>query len=370
MRIAIFHELPFGGARDSVYYFGRGLTDLGIDIDLYYSSDEKDEREESFFKYVHFYRFTPKKWRGKNWKSRIYKDTIELYKIDRLHKEIAEDIDDKNYDLVFIHGSQYIEAPFILKYLTSYKVFYCHDPYYRIVYEKLLLEEVKKMNFLNRLYENVNRKFRKHLDKQNFRKADFLIANSHFARTLISKVYGRGSEVVYPGVDVEFFAPQNKKKNLDIFFIGSYQKIDGYDLLEEALSKIAKNIVLQTRMFEDGWISSKQVIKDFYNRSKMVVCLAYNEPFGSVPLEAMSTGVPVIAVNEGGYKETVLDGKTGFLIKRDSDELAKKIKFLLNNTKKYKFMSKFGREYMTSKWTWDKSCKKLAILLKDTIKEI
>lgn len=370
MRIAMFHELPFGGARDSVYYFGRGLTNLGIDIDLYYSSEEEDERKDNFFRNVYFYQFFPKKRKGKNRTVRIYKDTVELYKIDRLHKRIAREIDDKNYDLVFIHGSQYIEAPFILKYLSSYKIFYCHDPYYRIIYEKLLLEEVKEMGFVNRLYETLNRKFRKHLDKQNLRNADFLIANSYFAKALVNKVYGRDSEVIYPGVDVKFYTPQNTRKDIDIFFIGSYQKIDGYHLLEEALNKISQKITLQARMFEDGWISNKKVIKDFYNRSKIVVCLAYNEPFGSVPLEAMSMGIPVIAVNEGGYKETVLDGKTGFLIKRDSKELAEKIKFLLSSSKEYKFMSKFGTEYVASEWTWDKSCKKLANLLKEKIRQI
>jgi len=40
----------------------------------------------------------------------------------------------------------------------------------------------------------------------------------------------------------------------------------------------------------------------------------YLEHFGIVPLEAMDAGVPVVAVDSGGPRETIVDGVTGFLI--------------------------------------------------------
>ena len=45
-------------------------------------------------------------------------------------------------------------------------------------------------------------------------------------------------------------------------------------------------------------------------------CLLYTpsgEHFGIVPIEAMYNELPVIAVNDGGPMETVVDGETGFL---------------------------------------------------------
>ncbi|KAJ1957120.1 Alpha-1,3-mannosyltransferase-like protein [Linderina pennispora] len=57
-------------------------------------------------------------------------------------------------------------------------------------------------------------------------------------------------------------------------------------------------------------------------------CILYtpsNEHLGIVPLEAMYMRVPVVAVNSGGPRETVLHGKTGYLCEPDQQEFAKAI---------------------------------------------
>ncbi len=47
------------------------------------------------------------------------------------------------------------------------------------------------------------------------------------------------------------------------------------------------------------------------------------EPFGLVPLEAMASGIPVVATRSGGIEETIKSGESGFLIeKSDSEALA------------------------------------------------
>jgi len=43
--------------------------------------------------------------------------------------------------------------------------------------------------------------------------------------------------------------------------------------------------------------------------------LATDEDFGITPVESMACGTPVIAYFGGGYKETVIDGKTGVFFK-------------------------------------------------------
>ena len=38
---------------------------------------------------------------------------------------------------------------------------------------------------------------------------------------------------------------------------------------------------------------------------------SFLEPLGLAPLEAMSFGLPVVAIKEGGLRETVIDGYNG-----------------------------------------------------------
>lgn len=49
-----------------------------------------------------------------------------------------------------------------------------------------------------------------------------------------------------------------------------------------------------------------------YKRSALVVYTPANEHFGIVPLEAMYLQKPVLAANNGGPVETVIDGQTGY----------------------------------------------------------
>ena len=53
--------------------------------------------------------------------------------------------------------------------------------------------------------------------------------------------------------------------------------------------------------------------RSLLSTASLLIYTPRNEHFGIVPLEAMLTGVPVLAANEGGPTETVLDGKTGWL---------------------------------------------------------
>jgi len=53
-----------------------------------------------------------------------------------------------------------------------------------------------------------------------------------------------------------------------------------------------------------------------------------DEDFGITPVEAMAAGKCVLATNEGGYRETVVDGMTGFLLPADANAFATKLREL------------------------------------------
>ncbi len=90
---------------------------------------------------------------------------------------------------------------------------------------------------------------------------------------------------------------------------------------------------------------------DYYQRAKAFVFpIKWNEPFGLVPVEAMSCGTPVIAFKNGGVAETVIDGETGFLVE-ESDSIEGLIEA---HSKIKKIRPKACRKHVESNFTVSK----------------
>lgn len=359
MKIAIFHELDFGGAKRVVMEFAKRLK-KNHHVDLYYVSEDKDRDIGDFFNETYFYKFYSKVWKGSNWKIRLYKDTIELISLYSLHKKIAQDIKSKNYDYIFIHPSKFTQAPFLLRFLKNKCIYYCQEPL-RIVYDPFL-SDISHIKFPKNIYEFLNRKFRKWIDSENFKNASIVLANSDYSKEFIKNSYGRIAEVCYLGIDAELFKPFKENKSIDVLFIGNND--DGYGLLKESLKLFKTKPKLKT-IFRDKKISiADQELVKIYNSSKVLVALNHNEPFGLIPLEAMACGTPVVAVEEGGYRESIIDSQTGYLIPRDPSILYEKVNKIINDLSLGERMGKNARENILKNWIWDKSVERFLKIIK------
>lgn len=365
MRIAFFHEVHAGGARRSVNEFGKQLKKRHL-VDLYYVDAKRNKQEEKNFSHSFFFKHTPKLWKGRNWKIRVFKDTIELYSLYRLHKKIGEIIDNNDYDVVFVDPSQFTQAPFLLRFLKTKSLYYCQEPL-RIVYEGIL-DFPKNTDIIRYRYEKLNRFIRKKIDLKNIHKATLVLANSEYSKTNIKKAYGIDAKVCYMGTNPHIFKLFKIKKDIDILFIGAYEFVDGYDLLKKALKKMKSKPLVKVHASEMEWIKGDKKIQILYSRSKIALCLAYNEPFGLIPLEAMACATPVVAVNEGGYKETIVNGKNGYLISRNANELAEKLDELLASPRKISRLGINGRKYILEKWSWEKRTKELEKIIRQLVK--
>lgn len=79
--------------------------------------------------------------------------------------------------------------------------------------------------------------------------------------------------------------------------------------------------------------------------AKLLIYTPQNEHLGIAPLEAMLAGIPVLAANEGGPTETVVEGKTGWL--RDVsnvDEWTTVIRNVLNGTCSQSNLQQMGEQ--------------------------
>ncbi len=352
MNVAIFHELPLGGARRVANEQCRELAKTHS-VDLYFV-DEKKQVEEFRLPYkVYYYKFGSKSWKGGNWKAKLYKDTIELWNLNKLHKKISEAINSRNYQAVIVHPSKFIQTPFILKYIQTKKIYYAHEVY-RIMYDPIFRYRKSKYP-LRYLYETLSRTIKKVVDASNVSYADLILVNSKYTKRGFLEFYGRESTVCYPGIDTNFFSPQKNKKDIDILFIGSLDyEADEFSLFKNALHFVNRKINVKIIGGGQDWITDRELLQ-YYRKARIVICTAHHEPLGLVPLEAAACEIPTIAVNEGGYKETLLNGRTGYLVKRNPLKIAEAIEMALNNGRILSQLGRNARQNVLTNWTLEKS---------------
>jgi glycosyltransferase involved in cell wall biosynthesis len=96
-----------------------------------------------------------------------------------------------------------------------------------------------------------------------------------------------------------------------------------------------------------------------YNNAILVAYEPYREPFGLVPLEAMACGKPVVGVDEGGVKETIVNQYTGLIVERNPRKFGEALQLLLEDPTLIDQYGKNGRKHTSANWSWETSVKKL-----------
>lgn len=232
----------------------------------------------------------------------------------------------KDYDLVLSSSSWYITKGFKKKGDNFTEICYCHTPP-RWLYGYNTSVNFQKYKIV-KAYALVVGHLLRQYDFKSAQKVDYFIANSNEVAGRIKKFYKKDATVIYPPINLPKVKITKKKdyyfivsrivgaKGLD-FAVEAALKLNlklkiagssaGYSLEQERLIKKAKGKVEFLGQVTDGQLSK------LYSQAKAFLALAYDEDFGITPVEAQSFGTPVIAYNGGGYKETVIDGKTGIL---------------------------------------------------------
>ena len=225
------------------------------------------------------------------------------------------------YDVIL--SSSHAVAKGVLTHSDQLHISYVHTPirYAWDLYHQYLKESGLDKGLKGKLAKYFLHKIRI-WDISTINRVDHYIANSHYIARRIKKVYGRESTVIYPPVDVEKFQLCAKKEEfyLTASRMVPYKKID---LIVEAFSKTDKKLVVigtgpdmekikgfAGKNIEFLGFAPDEVLLDHMQRAKSFV-FAAEEDFGIVPVEAQACGTPVICLDKGGTKETVIDGLTG-----------------------------------------------------------
>jgi glycosyltransferase involved in cell wall biosynthesis len=220
-------------------------------------------------------------------------------------------------------------------------------------------------------------------DRKNMMAATKVWTCSRFAADWIREIYGREAEVVYQGIRRDFlFSHPLVKKEGFLLSVGRLEERKGFRFILEVLSRIPHPSRPELKIVYDAaeaaekeklmqlahsldvrveWIyrPRQNELRDLYCKASLVLCAGYEEPFGLTPIEGMACGTPIIAVNEGGYRESVQDRKTGRLLKRDAGLWASEIEDLLKDDKTLTIWRMEAAETARSRWTWREFVDKL-----------
>ncbi|QRI65658.1 glycosyltransferase family 4 protein [Shinella sp. PSBB067] len=111
-------------------------------------------------------------------------------------------------------------------------------------------------------------------------------------------------------------------------------------------------------------------IHEWYRPLDLFVAPQRWEGFGLTPLEAMATGVPVVATDVGAFSELIVtgEGETGLLIPADSlSSIAQAAASLMNDTARRNAVGSQGRRHIASRFTIENEARHVAAVYRRTL---
>jgi glycosyltransferase involved in cell wall biosynthesis len=256
----------------------------------------------------------------------------------------------------------------------------CQDKYPTLLTVHGLLEEEIKY------WENSNfalKKVSQLCENFSLRRIKNIIVLSPQLKELINSKIGRNENlktyIVPNGVNTESFKSVYSEINCDkiILFMGKLVNLKGVSNLikamaqvrdqhpeaklliagtgpqDETLKRLVRNLRLDASVKFLGFIYGKSKIH-LYKSASFFVLPSLWESLPIVILEAMASGIPIIASNVGGVPSIVNDGANGFLIEPGNiNELKDKMLLLLNDKN---LCDEMGRESLrrAQNFSWEK----------------
>lgn len=347
LKVAIVsdHCFSFAGASSTT----RTISDIFQNVDYYFLMGDRKSAERYFktksiyFSFLNRFPFI----------SKYYRYTYFLWPV------AVESFDFSKYDLVI--SSSFSVSHGVITGIDTKHISYIHTPM-RYAWD-LSKEYFGKSFFLKRLVIRFFLNLLRMWDVSASSRSDVVVANSNFVRGRIGKYWRRISDyVVFPPVNL--YEGKLVQKRDEYFVAGAPFEVNkGGVFILECAAKLGFNLKLIGTGHSYKRLSKKyskynsiQFLGSVNEKEKWnilshatgFICAGV-EDFGIFPVEAMSTGTPVIAYSGGGYLDTVQDRLNGMFFKEHTVEEFEKVfkKFLLFKWDRKKILEsskKFSRE--------------------------
>ena len=249
---------------------------------------------------------------------RFYRHYLPLYPL------AVELFDFSGYDLVISSSHCAVKAVKVPR--SSVHVCYCHSPM-RYAWDQFdnYFGPAQVGEVASRLMRPIMGLLAR-WDRATAGRVDRFLANSQYVAGRIGRYYNRRSTIVYPPVDTDYYSPAPRSSSRGFLIVSALVPYKRLDLAIEACRRLSAPLTVVGTGPEDarlramagpdvrflGWQSDEQV-RELY-RSSAATLLPGTEDFGIVPVESQACGTPVVALDDGGARETVVDGETGVLV--------------------------------------------------------
>lgn len=408
MRIAVWHNLPYGGGARALNYHLNGLLDRGHYLEVWSPNPFADGIIQ-FSQQVTVHKIPLKRTEHIPYKDRIgaafFGKDVNIREMESHCLQCAAEINKGDFDLLFANCCFYYAAPFISRFVHIPTVLYLGEPR-RFFYEShpknfwespAQLGKIGKINrhfwweWMKDLWKKNNARVQVREERLNIDAVDKLLVNSIFSSESCARAYDRSGEVCHLGVDTALFRPLARKLVQNyVLGLGSLFFHKGAELAILSVAAIpgkrpaliwVSNITdpfYRERMQElAGRLAVDFIVKEKISDKALVgllnhaICLLYTsklEPFGFAPLEANACATPVIGLLQGGTRETVLDGRTGFLTPPNEQAIADKVQYFIKNPDVREEMGRLGLANVQKNWSLEAATLRLEEALESAVK--
>lgn len=392
MRIAIWHGLHGGGARRALDCLTRPLAGRHqLETYVLQSTKHHDLGWSPSPCHVVRQKRRPHVRGASYWNDWL--SLLDLRDLQRLEKRLAHQLDSAGFDVVLASTLPSGQAPGALRYLSTPTAYYCHEPPRRFS-EPWCRPEAGPLSAFERLRhcyrwpaQTLLEEIVRRRDIRHVRRSTVVLTNSRYTQQRVRDIYGRDANVCYLGVAAELFHPAGEVVRDRVIGVGSLEAHKGFDFIVRALGRIPEQrrpaftivgggghpsmpahlhqvaAAAGVRLEILSGVSDDELAR-LYRRHALFVFGARFEPFGLVLLEAQASGLPVVAVNEGGVPESVRDEETGFLVSRDEHAFAQAVDRLLSDDRLLAEMSRNAVSH-AGQWSWQAAGERLEQHLED-----
>ena len=407
MKIAVWHNLHSGGGSRALQYHIQGLVEKGHHVEIW--ADEPDAGGFMHLPTSVKLHKVPLKYDvhqpslKERFSSVFFEKDFNMKAMEKHCQKCAAEINNGGFDVLFANSCFYYGVPFISRYVNIPKVLYLGEPN-RYLYEAMpeqIWEAPQETSnkwsskFWIYFFSNTWRtnKYRVYVreERKNFKAFDKVLVNSYFSMESCKRAYGLLSEVCYLGVDNSLFKPVNTSNPKHyVVGLGGFYRHKNPELAIRSVGEVKQNrpklLWIGNMVDEKYWLEMVELARSLdvtLELKKMVtdeqlvqwlsgaICMIYSsnlEPFGFAPLEANACGTPVIAVAEGGVRETIIHGKNGFLVNQKPKEIAQFVSQLTDNQEIRKKISSFAIDNVKENWSLSSCSERINRAIESMIK--